>query len=105
MRLLIIIIIFSSYTCDAQQVDSIENIVFEGAGIRGIAYSGAINELEQKGMLKNIKRVGGTSAGAITALLLTLGYSSGEIANIVSSTSFKKFNDGRFFFWRAPPHA
>jgi NTE family protein len=98
MRTLLIIFIFCSYTCHAQQSDSVENIVFEGAGIRGIAYSGAINELEQKGILKNIKRVGGTSAGAITALLLTLGYSSGEIANIVSSTSFKKFNDGRFFF-------
>ncbi len=85
---------FSS--CIFAQTNKIDNIVFEGAGIRGIAYVGAINELEQKGLLKNVKRVGGTSAGAITALLLTLNYSSGEIATIINSTSFKKFNDGRF---------
>lgn len=90
-------ILFSS--CLYAQTDTIENIVFEGAGIRGIAYAGAIKELEQKGLLQNVKRVSGTSAGAITALLLSLNYSSTEIATIINSTSFKKFNDGRFLFF------
>jgi NTE family protein len=74
-----------------------ENLVFEGAGIRGIAYSGAIAGLEQHGVLKNIKRVGGTSAGAITALLLCLNYSATEIEQIIAHTRFQRFNSGRFF--------
>ena len=75
------------------------NLVFEGAGIRGIAYSGAIRQLEERNILQGIQRVGGTSAGAITALLLSIGYTSHEISDIINSTSFKKFNDGKFFFF------
>ncbi|HVG11964.1 MAG TPA: patatin-like phospholipase family protein [Flavisolibacter sp.] len=98
MKLLSALCLFVSLCTNAQK-DTIENIVFEGAGIRGIAYAGAIQELEQKGLLENIKRVGGTSAGAVTALLLSLNYTSEEIATIVTSTSFSNFNDGRFFLF------
>jgi NTE family protein len=76
----------------------IRNLAFEGAGIRGIAYAGVIDELERQGRLKGIEKVGGTSAGAITAMMLSLGYSAEEIADIISSTQFRKFNDGRFMF-------
>lgn len=96
IKLFIILILFC--TQSKAQKDSIENIVFEGAGIRGIAYSGAIAELESQGLLKSIKRVGGTSAGAITALMLCLDYTAAEINEIISNTSFQKFNSGRFFF-------
>ena len=75
-----------------------ENIVFEGAGIRGLAYSGVIAELEAQGVLKNVKRVAGTSAGAITALMLCLDYKADEIAHVIQQTQFQKFNSGRFFF-------
>ena len=81
-----------------QTAAPIRNLVFEGAGIRGLAYSGAIAELEKADLLAGIHRVGGTSAGAVTALLLSLGYTSGEISDIVQSTSYRKFNDGRYFF-------
>ncbi|MGB8192096.1 MAG: patatin-like phospholipase family protein [Chitinophagaceae bacterium] len=85
--------------CNSQmQAQPIKNLVFEGAGMRGIAYCGAIRELEEKGIIKDVERVGGTSAGAITALALSLGYSADEIARIISQTNFKKFNDGRFMF-------
>ena len=43
------------------------NLVMEGGGIRGIAYGGALLELEQRGVLAGLRRVGGTSAGAIQA--------------------------------------
>jgi NTE family protein len=75
-----------------------ENIVFEGAGIRGLTYSGVIAELEAQGVLKNVKRVAGTSAGAITALMLCLEYKADEIARVIEQTKFQKFNSGRFFF-------
>jgi NTE family protein len=98
MKLLpVVFLLFSS--CVFAQSHPIENIVFEGAGIRGIAYAGAIKTLEEKDLLRNVKRVGGTSAGAITALLLTLNYSSAEIATIINSTSFKRFNDGNFLIF------
>jgi NTE family protein len=76
----------------------VKNLAFEGAGIRGIAYAGVIEELEKHGKLKNVQKVGGTSAGAITALMVSLGYSSQEIGDLISSTQFRKFNDGRFMF-------
>jgi NTE family protein len=82
----------------AQPPPAIKNLVFEGAGVRGIAYCGAVQELESKKMMDGIERVGGTSSGAITALTISLGYSGKEIENIISKTNFKKFNDGGFFF-------
>jgi NTE family protein len=86
-----------SGTLHAQKAP-IENLVFEGAGIRGIAFSGAISELEERKILPGIKRVGGTSAGAITALMISLGYTAAEIETIIGRTNFRKFNDGKFFF-------
>lgn len=91
-------IILFIYANSYSQNILVHNLVFEGAGIRGIAYSGAIQELEKKNVLQYVQRVGGTSSGAITALLLSIGYSANEITTIVNSTSYKKFNDGRFFF-------
>jgi len=73
-----------------------ENLVFEGAGIRGLAYSGVIKGLEENGVMPQIKRIGGTSAGAITALMLSIGYDSAEIYSIISNTKFQKFNKGKF---------
>ena len=82
----------------AQPPTAIKNLIFEGAGIRGIAYCGALQEMESKKMLDDIERVGGTSSGAIVALTISLGYSGKEIEEIISKTNFKKFNDGGFFF-------
>lgn len=77
----------------------VRNIVFEGAGIKGLAYSGVISELSDKGLLSQVKRVGGTSAGAVTAMLLSVGYSPEEIKEVIMETPFKKFNQGRFLFF------
>lgn len=81
-----------------QAQPKIENLVFEGAGIRGLAYAGVVKELETRNLLPGIKRVGGTSAGAIIALLISLHYTSSEIEDIIGGTAFKKFNVGLFFF-------
>ncbi|GAL86771.1 patatin [Sporocytophaga myxococcoides] len=91
---MLFISISSSSICQTQ----IENLIFEGSGIQGIAYSGAIYELEKAGITVNIKKVGGTSDGAITALMVSLGYTSSEIYEIISSTKFQSFNDGQFIF-------
>ncbi|HHO77107.1 MAG TPA: patatin [Deltaproteobacteria bacterium] len=72
------------------------NLVFEGGGVKGIAYVGAMSILELRGSLGGILRVGGTSAGAINALVYALGYSLAEQNAILRSTDFKKFMDDSF---------
>lgn len=46
------------------------NLVFEGGGVKGIAYVGAMNVLEKEEILKNIVRVGGTSADSSNTLMI-----------------------------------
>ena len=69
------------------------NLIFEGGGVKGIAYVGAMQVLEKKGVLKSILRVGGTSAGAINAVLLGLNYSPVETKEILATLDFRNFLD------------
>ncbi len=79
----------------SQKIYEYKNLVLEGGGIRGLAYPGALKVLEQKGIIKNIERVAGTSAGAITALMVSLGYNSYEIDSIIYALKIQQFNDGK----------
>lgn len=69
------------------------NLVFEGGGVKGIAYVGAMEVLKKKGILDQISRVGGTSAGAINATLFALGFSNEEQNAILKKLNFKNFMD------------
>jgi NTE family protein len=69
------------------------NLIFEGGGVKGIAYVGAMEELEKRNILENIIRVGGTSAGAINATLVALGYSNHETLEILQNLDFNNFMD------------
>jgi hypothetical protein len=55
---------------------TINALIFEGGGVKGIAYYGALKKLQQRGVIdiNEIIYSAGTSAGAITALLLSAGY-------------------------------
>ena len=75
-----------------------KNLVFEGGGVRGIAYAGALRVLEERGSLSAVERVGGTSVGAVTALLVALGYRADEMTAILTDLKIGQFNDGRWFF-------
>lgn len=68
-----------------------KNLVFEGGGVKCIAYVGAIELLEQRGILKDIERLGGTSAGAINAVPLGCGYSNSERLEIFRKLNFESF--------------
>ncbi|WP_207512854.1 patatin-like phospholipase family protein [Longitalea luteola] len=70
------------------------NLVFEGGGVKGIAYAGALQVLTDCGIMSRIKQVAGTSAGAITATLIALGYTAPEIKSIIMSMDFSQFEDG-----------
>src|SRR5438067_9370804 len=96
-RIAFIILMLSCVFTTAQQA-TITNMVFEAAGIRGIAYCGAIQEMESKKLMNNIEKVGGTSSGAIMALAVALGYSGDEIEKLIGVTNFRKFNDGNYLF-------
>lgn len=69
------------------------NLVFEGGGVKGIAYAGALQVLTDCDIMPQIKQVAGTSAGAITATLVALGYTAPEIKSIIMSMDFKQFED------------
>ncbi|WP_047151473.1 patatin-like phospholipase family protein [Aneurinibacillus tyrosinisolvens] len=59
--------------------------VFEGGGVKGIGFVGAIQAFEQQGFRWN--RVAGTSAGAIIAGLLAAGFTAEELRQLM-----KEFN-------------
>ena len=92
-------VLLSGAAAHAQPAPRYRNLVMEGGGIRGIAYGGALLELEQRGVLAGLTRVGGTSAGAIQAALLAVGYSAQEIIDVVNATPVQRLNDGRFIFF------
>ncbi|HAF61675.1 MAG TPA: hypothetical protein DCK95_05060 [Anaerolineaceae bacterium] len=66
------------------------NLVFKGGGVRGIAYIGALEVLEEEGVLTGIQRVAGTSAGAISALLVSLRLPIDEVLELFSTLDFRK---------------
>jgi NTE family protein len=63
--------------------------VFEGGGVTGISYVGALKALEEKKF--NIHRCAGTSAGSIIAALVVAGYTSKELIEILYKTNFNVF--------------
>lgn len=72
------------------------NLVFEGGGVKGIAYVGALQIMEQRGHLAGIRRIGGTSAGAINAMLVALGYTNAQQLELMQSLDFRQFMDSSF---------
>ena len=100
IALFFFLIFFSTVPVSAQKPETVyKNLVMEGGGIRGVAYGGALNELQKQGILPQIERVGGTSAGAIQAMLLAVGYTPDEITRITYETNIKAFADGKFIFF------
>lgn len=63
--------------------------VFEGGGVKGMAFVGSICCLEEKNY--SFERFAGTSAGSVIAALLAVGYTGKEIKNIMLNTNFRRF--------------
>jgi NTE family protein len=96
-RSLSICVLFS-IACYSTHSQQYTNLVFEGAGVRGIAYVGSLKALESRNKMEQIENVGGTSAGAIAALCVALGYNSQELEKTIQDAKIQRFNDGKFFF-------
>jgi len=71
----------------------IEHLVLEGGGVRGIAFAGTLQRLEELGILKNIKKIAGSSAGAFVAIALAVGYTPNQIYRVLAFTDFNQFRD------------
>ncbi len=62
--------------------------VFQGGGVKATAFTGAICRLEKEGMMW--QRLAGTSAGAIIAAFLAVGYRGKEIKKIMYDLDYEK---------------
>jgi predicted acylesterase/phospholipase RssA len=78
------------------QPEDIRFLALEGGGGKGFAFLGAIQVLENiegRNVMNQVEGVSGTSAGAITALMLSLGMTSAEIEKELDETDFDLFFD------------
>lgn len=95
-KLLLLLLLIPSFLF-SQPVRDYKNLVMEGGGVRGLAYPGTLQVLEEQGILDSIRNVAGSSAGAIAGIMVALNYSSHEIDSVLHSIRIQEFNDGRFF--------
>ena len=68
--------------------------VFQGGGVKGTGFVGAVIELEAAGY--RFENIAGTSAGAIVAALLAVGYTGTEIRDELMRVDYKMFLDARW---------
>lgn len=99
MKIVSFVVVLSSCSLSAQPF---RKLIFEGGGMRGIAYAGALAELQKRGFLDSLNSVGGTSVGAITAMMLAAGFTPLEIENEIAQVKPRKFNDGTVLFFGGP---
>jgi len=70
-------------------------VVAQGGGVRGAAFLPALLELSKESMidLAKLDIAGGTSAGAITVLILSLGYQLSEAEEMLKNLNFYELID------------
>ena len=70
-----------------RKAPQIENLVLKGGGGKGLGNPPALIELERAGVLTGLKQLVGTSAGALTAALLSSGISPQAFQDISHQTN------------------
>ena len=93
MKKLLVALLFPSF-CFAQKNYDYKNLVLEGGGVRGLAYAGVFSVLEEKGILQQVEKVGGSSAGSIAGMLVSIGYNAAEIDSLMMELPLQKLKDG-----------
>ena len=74
--------------CHNVVTSKITTLALSGGGVKGAVYGGAIQALEESGMLDSIERFSGTSAGSSIATMLAMGFNSCEIREQIMGTNF-----------------
>jgi NTE family protein len=70
------------------------DLVLEGGGVKGIGLVGAYDELDAAGY--RVRRIAGTSAGAIVGALIAAGAPPGALAQIMREIDYRRFEDKGF---------
>lgn len=70
-----------------------KHLIFQGGSSRGIAYVGIIKALEDLDSMGQVTHIAGTSAGAIMAALVAVGYNSKELNQELALKDFEEFLD------------
>src|SRR3990167_718615 len=65
-----------------------ENMVLSGGGVKGVGYIGAYQAMEKTEMLKHLRCIAGSSAGAMTAALIASGMNSEALQQASDRVSF-----------------
>ncbi|WP_165967117.1 patatin-like phospholipase family protein [Jeotgalibacillus sp. S-D1] len=73
------------------------DLVFSGGGVKAIAFIGVVEALEERGI--KVRRVAGTSAGAIVGALVAAGYTSTEIKSMLPTLSHLFFKENNQKSW------
>lgn len=71
----------------------VKNLAISGAGGLGFTLLGMVDALQDAGKLDELEKVSGTSAGAMMALLVCLGYRDGDLEKVAMTQDFEKFTD------------
>lgn len=79
---------FIHYKIENFKNKNITALVFQGGGAKGIMYAGVIKALSDINILDNIDFYSGTSIGALTSLLLYLGYDPDYLLRWIMSEGF-----------------
>jgi len=84
----------SSKALKKVRVADIQNLVFQGGSVKGIAYVTAYQALLDAGLQpEQLARIGGTSAGAIAAMLLSIGHTANEMLQLMQELNFRDLLD------------
>ena len=67
--------------------------VFEGGGVKGIAFAGAVAAAERDAGVREWVNLAGTSAGSIVAALLVAGYDADGLQKILAKATYPRFAD------------
>ena len=66
-------------------------ILFGGGAVRGLAYCGVAQALEELNI--HYTKLAGSSVGSVFAGLLAVGYTAGEMKEIIKDVTFELFRD------------
>jgi predicted acylesterase/phospholipase RssA len=71
----------------------IKCLVFSGGSFKGLSFIGVIKYIEEQKLCQNINTYYGTSIGAITAALLSIGYTSAELKYCITKLDLEQLID------------
>ena len=74
---------------------NIKNLVFQGGGVKGCAYAGSVQILDEYKLLASVTHVAGTSVGSRVASLVAIGAGSKGLTESILKSDFKKFTNDK----------